>query len=204
MNVTVFVEGGGDSKEQHSRCREGFHKLIDRTLGGRPFPRIESCGGRQQAFGKFLTATIRPEPGRVYLLLVDSEDPVAGASLWDHLRQRDNLTKPPSAEESNLAVMATCMESWIVADRVALRQVFGSELQENALPPIVDLEARNRHAVQDALEHATRTCGPTKAYKKGRRSFQVVAALAPQTLRQHLQYFRDFEAKLKALLALPG
>lgn len=204
MNVTVFVEGGGNSPEQHSRCREGFHKLIDRTLGSRPLPRIESCGGRRQAFDKFLTAISRPESGRVYLLLVDSEDAVVGASLWDHLRRRGDWAKPAGAEEANLAVMATCMESWIVADRAALRQVFGSELQENALPPLHNLEARDRDAVQDAMVHATRTCGPTKSYKKGRRSFQVLAVLDPGTLRQHLRYFNDFETKLRALLALSG
>lgn len=82
--------------------------------------------------------------------------------------------------------MATCMETWIVADRQALALHY-KNLQESALPPLVDLEKRNRHDVRDKLAHATRIC--SNVYEKNKRSFEVLGKLAPDTLKQHLQNF---------------
>ena len=28
MRITIYIEGGGDSKELHTRCREGFRRLF--------------------------------------------------------------------------------------------------------------------------------------------------------------------------------
>ncbi len=78
--------------------------------------------------------------------------------------------------------------------------VFGAELQENALLPENNLEQYDRRQVQPALEHATRNCGERKAYKKGRRSFQVLESLNPNALKQHLPHFRRFTETLEMLL----
>lgn len=83
--------------------------------------------------------------------------------------------------------MTTCMETWIVADRDALAKHYGSKLQESALPPLVDLESRSRHDVQNDLFHATRDC--SNAYKKGKRSFAVLEKLSPSELELHLRSF---------------
>lgn len=53
-------------------------------------------------------------------------------------------------------------------------------MQENALPPLHNLESRHRHDVQDKLSHATRNC--KNAYAKGKRSFEVLATLSPEAL----------------------
>ncbi|HXJ43560.1 MAG TPA: DUF4276 family protein, partial [Bryobacteraceae bacterium] len=114
-------------------------------------------------------------------MLVDSEDPLMDPeNTWGHLKLRDNWDKPSGADDEQVMFMTTCMESWIVADRVALREHFGPRLQESALPPLFDLEGRNRHDVQDKLIHATRDC--TNAYSKGSRSFKVLEKLTPTAL----------------------
>ena len=94
--------------------------------------------------------------------------------------------------------MTTCMESWIVADREALHKHYGSKLQESALPAPVGLESRNRHAVQDALMHATRNC--SNAYAKGKRSFEVLGVLNPVALAKLLPSFARMERILNAKL----
>ena len=30
MKKVIYLEGGGDSKELHTRCREGFRKLLEK------------------------------------------------------------------------------------------------------------------------------------------------------------------------------
>ncbi len=198
MKVSIYVEGGGDSKDLHARCREGFSKLIGKAGFTGRMPRIVACGGRQHAFDMFRTA-IGNEQGFHPILLVDSEDPVnpqnelshGSAAAWEHLQSRDGWTRPQGTDDDQAQMMVTCTETWIMSDREALRKVFGARLQLSALLPVNDLEQRSRSDVQLALEDATRTCGRDKAYRKGKRSFQVLAELNPRAL-MNLPHFKRF------------
>ncbi len=206
MKVGIYVEGGGDSKELHVRCREGFRKLIGKAGFRGRMPSIVACGGRQHAFDMFRTA-IGKGQGFHPILLVDSEDPVdpqnelsdGSAAVWNHLQSRDGWRRPHGTDDDRAQMMVTCMETWIMSDREALRKVFGARLQINALLPVDDLENRSRSDVQLALENATRNCGPNKTYRKGRRSFQVLAQLSPGTLMS-LPHFKRFMEALDGRL----
>ena len=77
MKVTIYVEGGGDSKYQHIQCRQGFRRLIENSGFAGKMPGIFACGGRGAAFGDFKTAMKSKSPTDYPVLLVDSEDPVA-------------------------------------------------------------------------------------------------------------------------------
>ena len=56
MNLKVYVEGGGDGRELHSKCRQGFRSFFCKAgLAGR-MPRVIACGGRQKAYEAKLTA----------------------------------------------------------------------------------------------------------------------------------------------------
>lgn len=81
------------------------------------------------------------------------------------------------------------------ADREALSTHYGANLKVNALPALHDMESRNRHAVQDAIAHATRNC--KNVYEKGKRSFEVLEQLRPSELRKHLPSFVRCEKILK-------
>ena len=69
------------------------------------------------------------------------------------------------------------------------------------LLPEIDLEQYSRDQVQGTLENATRNCGVNKAYKKGRRSFQVLEAADPNILKQRLPCFRRFIETLEKPLS---
>jgi hypothetical protein len=182
----IYVEGGGDSKELRSRCREGFSKLLERSGFVGRLPRIVACGSRNATFDDFKTA--HTQGNRIYVaLLVDSEDPVSDIEQpWDHLTARDDWDRPGGAADDQVFLMTTCMETWIIADRAALDQHFGDKLQKSALP-VTNLEQRDRHEVQDKLMHATCEC--KNAYAKNKRSFEALANVDPDTLRQHLPSF---------------
>ena len=94
--------------------------------------------------------------------------------------------------------MTTCMETWFVADRAALKAHFKDGLQESALPSLPALEKRNRHDVQDKLIHATREC--SNAYAKGIRSYEILGRLSPVVLEQHLPSFVRVRRILSARL----
>jgi len=198
VNARLYIEGG-ESKEDQIRCREGFRKLLEKMGFSGRLPRLTACGGRASAFDDFRTAHASPKRGGFIAMLVDSEDPLEDIEkTWNHLRARDGWVRPPGAQDEQVLFMTTCMETWIVADRAALRGHYGQHLQENALPPLVELEKRTRHDVHDRLVHASRNC--SNAYAKGKRSVVVLAALDPATLKQHLPSFTRVERILNASL----
>jgi hypothetical protein len=208
VTVEIYVEGGGDSKELHSRCREGFRKLIEKCRFQGRMPKIIACGGREKTFDMFQTAHSNREGYAI--LLVDSEDPVLGIDStpnssigWDHLHNRDRWSRPIDANNNQAQMMTTCMESWIMADHDALKKFYGSRLRDSALFPIYDLERRLRHDVQECLIHATADCGNGRSYKKGEHSFKLLASLDPEVLSRHLPHFQRFRQTLDEKLAYP-
>ena len=186
MTAHLYIEGGGNSKQEKIRCREAFASLLkSQGFSGR-MPRLTACGGRGAAFDDFKTAHAAAKPGHFIGLLIDSEDPLAMPKdpleqrTWEHLRQRDGWATPKRATDQQVLFMTTCMETWIAADRPTLRTHYGQGLNEKQLPPTDQLESRHRHAVQDAIQNATSNC--SNAYRKGKRSYEVLAKLNPAVL----------------------
>jgi hypothetical protein len=198
VSAHLYVEGG-ESKEDQIRCREGFRKLLEKAGFSGRMPRLSACGGRGSVFDDFKTAYALRKVGDYIAMLVDSEDPVEDLErTWEHLNRRDQWDKPVGASDEQVLFMTTCMETWIVTDRRALQEHYGHRLQENALPPLTNLENRNRHEVHDKLVHASRNC--SNAYRKGKRSFELLAKLDPAVLKKHLPSFVRVDRILKAKL----
>jgi len=150
-------------------------------------PRLVACGGRDAALSDF-TRKHSSAIADFVALCIDSEEPLADVeAAWAHLQARDQWEQPAGAIDEQVLFMTTCMETWLVADRAALNEHFGNNLQDSALPPLNNLESRNRHDVQDKLMHATRDC--SNPYEKGKRSFEVLGKLNPAVLEQHLPSF---------------
>lgn len=188
MRAYIYIEGGGDSKELHVRCRQGFRQLLERCGFSGRMPRLVACGGRSAAYGDFKTAH-ESNKAEYVAMLIDSEKPVSNPEeTWDHLRNCDRWERPDGADDEQVLFMTTCMETWIVADRDTLRQHYGSSLQESALPSLISLEQGNRQDIQEGLKRATRNC--SNAYQKGKRSFEILGKLEPETMESHLPAFQ--------------
>ncbi len=188
MKVKLYVEGGGDRSSDRIKCREGFRKLLERAGFDRRMPATHACGGRNAAYDNFRTALRMERMGEYPVLLVDSEAPVSQPA-WQHLRSRDGWERPAEAEDDQAQLVVQCMETWCVADRNTLREFFGDCLRENALPALNDLETRSKETVQKALADATHDCGQDRGYRKGKRSFELLAELDPAELKKHLPHF---------------
>ena len=186
---TIYLEGGGDAKDLHARCREGFRKLLEACGFRGRMPRLVACGGRGTTFDDFRTEHLRKAANDFVAMLIDSEDPMDDINAaWDHLRLRDGWNQPAGATDDQVLLMTTCMETWIVADRATLDDHYGNCLQQGALPALNDLESRSRQDVQQQLSHATRNCA--RRYAKGSDSFVILGKLLPDNLEMHLPSFR--------------
>ena len=198
MSAILYLEGGGDSKELHARCREGFRRLLERCGFQGRMPRLVACGGRDMTFSDFNFAHAGGIADFV-AMWIDSEDLLGELeATWAHLKARDDWNQSAGSTDELVLFMTTCMETWLVADGAALREHFGSQLQDSALPPLHDLEKRGCHDVQGKLTHATRNC--PNAYAKGKRSFEVLGKLTPAVLEQHLPSFVRIRRILNARL----
>ena len=179
MSAIVYIEGGGDRNENLARlCRRSWRKFFEAAgLRGR-LPKVVRGGSRSRTIDLFLKATADPDPVRVPLLLVDSEESVQeGRSVWQHLRARERQIPPCGAGDDRAFLMVQVMETWFLADRTALRQHFGPRFREDSLQQWPRLEEVPKATVIDALGNASKNC--SSPYTKGTVSFQLLAKIDP-------------------------
>jgi Domain of unknown function (DUF4276) len=203
-DVKIYIEGGGDSKEERVRLREGFRKLFEKTIPEYRMPRTVASGGREEAFKDFKTGL--KTKNQFSLLLVDSEDQVDNISdeiegdfAWKHLTKRDGWIQPEATQNHQAMLMATCMEAWIATDKETLKKFYPTGFQVSALPSLVNIESKNRHEIHENLVHATRNC-VNKTYKKGVHSFELIGKLNPDVLKANTTQFRRLEAILRKVM----
>ena len=193
MRAYIYIEGGANgpnSKNLTIRCQQAFRTLLDRMgIQGKKL-RLKACGGRNSVYNDFCTAH-RMNRGGYVAMWIDSEDPMANIEeAWKHLAEVTTVSaweKPQGATDHQVLFMTTCKETWIVADRAALREHYKQKLNVNPLPHPNGLESKGRHEIQQALETATKDC--KNRYAKGKRSFDIFDKIDPVVLKQHLPSF---------------
>jgi len=178
----IYVEGGGNrNKALKLSCQKAFATLLKSCGYENSKFRVIACGGRNAAYQRFQTAHSANSASSV-MLLVDSEDPVADIEqTWSHLQQRDDWVKPHGADDNQVLLMTTCMETWMVADRDTLKSHYRRDcFMESALPALTNLESRDRSSIQNALVNATRAC--KNSYSKNKRSYELLGELKRRAL----------------------
>lgn len=179
MKIKIYIEGGGDGPELDQSFREGWTAFfVNAGFEGR-MPRPVRGKGRKRTYDLYQTALRNRKPNELPLLLVDSEDLVAGGNTeWQHLKSRDDWNKPSGAGDQDAFLMVCCMETWFLADREALKRFFHGCWRDSALPQWPDLEKVPKADVFAKLALATAACG-RKSYAKGKRSFEMLKVIDP-------------------------
>ena len=200
MSAVIYIEGGGNRNESlESLFRRSWKKFFESAgLRGR-MPRVVRGGPRDQTFHRFATAIVNPDPEQIPLLLVDSEGPVqAGHSVWEHLQARDRNWNPPSgAGEDQAFLMVQLMETWFLADRIALKEYFGQQFRENMFKQWPRLEDVPKATVLDSLKKATTNC--SSPYTKGKVSFELLEKIDPAHVEDACPHARALLDRLRTL-----
>ena len=199
MSAIIYIEGGGVGENLESLFRRSWTTFFKAAGLSGYLPRVVRGGGRDRTFDLFSRAIKHPDPKRVPLLLVDSEDPVkAGHSVWQHLQVRDGWDQTPGVGDDQVFMMVQAMETWFIADRNSLKHYFGAELRENVLKQWPQLEDVSKATVLNALERATANCA--KHYAKGKVSFELLALVDPVLVEAACPHAKALLDRLRTLL----
>ncbi|MDO8368380.1 MAG: DUF4276 family protein [Saprospiraceae bacterium] len=191
VSIKIYIEGGGDGKDLDSRFREAWTKFFKAAGLQGKMPRQVRGKGRKNAYDLFCTAIQNAKSDELPLLLVDSEDTVAGDhTAWQHLKTRDRWDKPVKADDQHVYLMTQLMETWLLADPTTLQAYFGKDFKSDKIPNWPDFEAVPKQTVLDILDKAT-----SSKYAKGKVSFEVLSKTSPQIVAEkcpHAKKFLDF------------
>ena len=200
VRIVINIEGGGDNKTLQIELRRAFSKLFERAGFSGRMPSVDCSGSRNQAFKDF--ATSRKRSNVHALLLVDAEGGVApGAPAWQDLKQRDGWSLDASVAD-DVHLMVQVMESWFLADRAALAQVFNPGFKPQHLPGSEhDVEPIPKDDVEAGLASATRqsAAGVYDRRTKGRLGPRILAALDPGKLKRASPHAKRFFDRLEQL-----
>jgi hypothetical protein len=163
--VRIYIEGGGDSKDQKTSLRIGFSQFFNQffekfqaktkiIICGHP--KIIICGTRSHAFRDFKNA-LKSHPDAFNVLLVDAEAPVTKNSPWEHLKFRDNWDKPTGVDDDNCHLMVQTMEAWFIADIETLRAYYKQGFQESGIPKTRNVETIHKEGTNNKLERILKT-----------------------------------------------
>jgi hypothetical protein len=195
VSVAIFFEGGGDKETTQSKCREGLSKYCAKLRPSNSRLKIVACGGRQQAFERFITATRDRRADEICALLVDAEGPVTASTPVQHLRARDGWDFPV-LDRHKVFLMVQAMEAWFLADRKALAEFYDGGFLAKSLPGSpTDIESITKDDLEPKLRHASK---PTKAkgeYHKVKHGFALLALIDPKEVEKaspHAKLFNDF------------
>lgn len=185
--VRIYVEGGGDGKNQKALLKQGFNQFLQSLKELAKSKKIKCeiiiCGSRNNAFRDFQNA-LESHPEAFNVLLVDAEAPVKKLDCpWEHLKIRDNWDKPSGVDDSQCHLMVQTMEAWFIADVETLKKFYGKDFKENAIPKNSNVETVEKDRLEPSLKAAT--ANTTKGeYQKIKHASKLLELLDVGRVRQ--------------------
>ncbi len=191
MRVLICVEGGGESNATSVIFRNNFAEFFAKALPQHHLPKIQACGGRDDAIAVFNRA-IREQWADIVLLLVDSDGPVAyNLSPKEYLHQKVG-GRAVNAEEEQVHLMVQCMEAWFLADPAALAAYYGPAVKKSRLLRRSDVEQIND--AEARLRKIAKRGG--KEYLK-RHGFVLIGMVNPDKVRAQAKHCDRLLRKLE-------
>ena len=215
MEIAVYVEGGGNDRNQRAELRLGFDSLFKNQKAKARRKGLSlsfvCCGSRNEAYAAFLNSVAKYET-RVSALLVDSEGPISAVPVERtrdkeiraaHLRQTAGNGVCGQGDGWDLAdnlaervhLMVQCMEAWIVADSDALAGFYHQGFKRNKLPARQNLEEEPKADIELKLAEATKDT-QKGGYLKIKHASKLLAKLDGTKVARRCPRFEVFQSWL--------
>ncbi|HLJ09906.1 MAG TPA: DUF4276 family protein [Planctomycetaceae bacterium] len=198
-NVRLYVEGGGDQKNTKQLLQNAIGAFLANGLaqfGTKRRPKVIVWGANLHTLALF-SAAISKHSQSVCVLLVDADGPVDCAPA-EQLRRKHDWRKPQAVSDEQVHLMVQTMEAWIVADREALRDFYGPNLNEKQLSGRDDVEEIPTHELLEGLKRATRSTRKGEYHKIRHASIllQRINAGKAASRARHLKSLLEYLAKV--------
>lgn len=191
--VRIYVEGGGDRKEDKALLRAGFAQFFQNALGKNI--KVIPCGGRDQALDNFIIA-LKDHPTALNLLLIDAEAPVHESdSTWAHLKKREQWQRPVKASDDQCHLMVQTMEAWFIADREALQCYYGKEFNAKALSRNLNVEEISKNQLEQSLIAVTRLTSKGE-YHKINHGAELLKIIDPAKIQKASRHCKSLLKRL--------
>lgn len=202
MSIAIYMEGGGDRANSRAMLRQGMdaflHEIKEAFRQRRWRWKLVCCGGRDEAYRRFMNARTNGEY-EIAVLLVDSEESLCASTPSDHLRERDGWDFE-GVDDDTIHLMVQTMEAWIVADPEVLNSYYGRRFQASSLPRHENLEEVSKQDIASALDRATQNTQKGR-YHKIRHARPLLERIDPAKVRQRCAHCKRL---FDTLLGLVG
>ena len=201
--VEIYIEGGGTGKGA-ADLRRGINEFLGelnaavRSKGWHW--NLVLCGSRHEAYDTFNRARDRARESEIIVLLVDAEVPVKASTTVEHLQTQEDGLDFTGVPVEHVHLMVTTMETWIVADRTALKKFYGQGFHEKSLPLHENLEEVSKKAVADALDRATTKTKTKGRYHKILHASKLLELIDPGEVRRRCRHCELLFSTLGAFL----
>ena len=201
--VEIYMEGGGTGKGA-ADLRRGINEFLgelNAAVRSKEWHwNLVLCGSRHEAYDTFNRARDRARESEIIVLLVDAEVPVKASTTVEHLQTQEDGLDFTGVPVEHVHLMVTTMETWIIADRTALKKYYGQGFHEKSLPLHENLEEVSKKAVADALDRATTKTKTKGRYHKIRHASQLFELIDPGEVRRRCRHCELFFSTLGAIL----
>lgn len=178
MKIHLYVEGGpkGCNADGIRSFRSSFKQHLLRLDPRLVSLNVSPGGSTFETIRDFARAIKRGDPDCIVALLVDSEEAVTADSPAKHLASKLDSAGVPEHARVNVFLMVQCMEAWFLADRNALEECFGPQIQSIKFPGNPNVEAIAKDDVLGALDLAAKRI-VMRRYNKIRDGSRILAKL---------------------------
>ena len=187
--IKLYVEGGGRGTNKNAtiKLQQGFdaflRELKDAARAKKISFRVIPSGSTTDTYEEFIFS-VENSPQSFNLLLVDSDETVAkDESACAFLQRKYKKWKLQTINDEQCHLMVQIMESWFVADVDALKDFYGQDFRESAIPKNQkNVEKIDKARVESALKAATAKI-KNGVYHKIRDGAKILEKINPQKVR---------------------
>ena len=188
--IKLYVEGGGRGTNKNAtiKLQQGFdaflRELKDAARDKKISFKVIPSGSTTDTFEEFIFS-VENSPQSFNLLLVDSDEAIAaGETARDFLQRKYKKWKLQKISDEQCHLMVQVMESWFIADVEALKDFYGQNFRESAIPKHQNnVETIEKATVENSLKKATAKTQKGE-YQKIGHGAKILEKINPRKVRE--------------------
>ena len=186
--IKLYVEGGGKGSHKRATIKlqqgfDAFFKEIKTAARSKKISfRVIPSSNTQSTYDDFVLS-VENSPQSFNLLLVDSDEAVAeDETARAFLQRKYKKWKLQKVEDEQCYLMVRIMESWFIVDVKALKEFYGLEFKESAIPKNRNVESIEKERVESSLKTATGKTQKGEYHKVGHGA-KILEVIEPRKVR---------------------